>query len=360
MPTFLCASLVARWTLAGRPSQELPSDGKGDDSVLLVAARAAVDRPGPCRVYAPLSSTETDDGKDRGVAKVRKHQLGARGRIGCLPCPGRRSESRGASWSRSSTQHPSSRFSTLLSRSWWAQWGKCRRSSTSWCPTSSRLSTCSRSFWTSLSALRCGLRSWRSSSWMCQCLPSPRVPSRQPSSGRRSWHSPGIARDATGRTWFHVRGPRGAYWWLSGSRHVQWRPPAGITASAGRKTNTGHRWRLCDHARQVPAVFVEQWMVPRARPTLATTDFGQQLFQLWPRPALATFSPTLATVSFWYFEAEEGEGRRGMGANWGRGVGGGPKGGGRKGEVVQIGLAVAKVGLAVAKVGRGQSRSCPK
>ena len=23
-----------------------------------------------------------------------------------------------------------------------------------------------------------------------------------------------LARDATGRTWFHVRGPRGAYWWM--------------------------------------------------------------------------------------------------------------------------------------------------
>ena len=37
-----------------------------------------------------------------------------------------------------------------------------------------------------------------------------------------------LARDASGRTWFHVRGPCGAYWLLSGSRHVQWRgsPPA--------------------------------------------------------------------------------------------------------------------------------------
>ena len=35
---------------------------------------------------------------------------------------------------------------------------------------------------------------------MCQCPPSPRVPSRQPSSGRRSWLSPGMPLVARGST----------------------------------------------------------------------------------------------------------------------------------------------------------------
>ena len=42
---------------------------------------------------------------------------GARGRTGCLPCPGRRSESRGTSWSRMSVSCPSSSSSTFLCRS---------------------------------------------------------------------------------------------------------------------------------------------------------------------------------------------------------------------------------------------------
>ena len=48
-------------------------------------------------------------------------------------------------------------------------------------------------------------------------------------------------RDAAGRTWLHVHGPRGACWWMLGSSHVQWRPPDGLTASPGRCTNTGRR-----------------------------------------------------------------------------------------------------------------------
>ena len=44
----------------------------------------------------------------------------------------------------------------------------------------------------------------------------------------------------------------------------------------------------------------------RARPTLATTAFGQQLFLVWPRPVLATVSSTLATVNCGIFEGEEG------------------------------------------------------
>ena len=36
-----CASPVARWTLGGSPSQELPSDGEGDDCVLLGGMRSS-------------------------------------------------------------------------------------------------------------------------------------------------------------------------------------------------------------------------------------------------------------------------------------------------------------------------------
>ena len=79
---------------------------------------------------------------------IASRSSGARGRTGCLPCLGRRSKSRGASWSRSSTQHPSSRFSTLLSRSWWTPWWNCGRSSTTCCLTSSRSSKCPRFFLT--------------------------------------------------------------------------------------------------------------------------------------------------------------------------------------------------------------------
>ena len=55
---------------------------------------------------------------------------------------------------------------------------------------------------------------------------------------------------------------------------------------------------------------------PTLFPTLAPTYFDHDPF--WPRPILATVSPTLATVSFGIFEAEEGDRggrreRRGMG-----------------------------------------------
>ena len=72
---------------------------------------------------------------------------GARGLIASL-VSGRRSESRGESWSRSLTRHPSFLFSTILSRSWWTPWWKCGRSSTTCCLTSSRSSKCPRFFLT--------------------------------------------------------------------------------------------------------------------------------------------------------------------------------------------------------------------
>ena len=48
-----------------------------------------------------------------------------------------------------------------------------------------------------------------------------------------------VVSDAAGRTWFQVSGPRGRWWWLSGSRHTQWDHPEGCTARPGRYRNTG-------------------------------------------------------------------------------------------------------------------------
>ena len=47
-------------------------------------------------------------------------------------------------------------------------------------------------------------------------------------------------RSAAGVIWYHVaaRGGR-SYWWMGGSRHVQWVRPEGFTASPGRYINTG-------------------------------------------------------------------------------------------------------------------------
>ena len=48
-----------------------------------------------------------------------------------------------------------------------------------------------------------------------------------------------VVSDAAGRTSFQVSGPRGRWWWPSGSRHTQWGHPEGYTARPGRDTNTG-------------------------------------------------------------------------------------------------------------------------
>ena len=85
-----------------------------------------------------------------------------------------------------------------------------------------------------------------------------------------------------------------------------------------------------------------------ARPTLAKTAFGQQLFQLWLRPAFALLwpRPALATTCFGHDQADFGHGqfwafsrlRRRVGARrvgtptgWGR-KGWGPEGGTRNGQ----------------------------
>ena len=97
---------------------------------------------------------------------------GARGLTASL-VSGRRSESRGESWSRSLTRHPSFLFSTILSRSWWTPWWKCGRSSTTYCLTSSRSSKCPRFFLTrSRSAPLSRSRRRQNSWWQCMGLSS--------------------------------------------------------------------------------------------------------------------------------------------------------------------------------------------
>ena len=132
----------------------------------LPVTRAAQRRRGPGRVDAPLLKRTGWPGPGSGYEKkytaefwenplprlqvcstsfstTTSHLPPVRGLTVSLTS-GRRSESRGASWSRSSTQYPS-RFSTPLCRRWWTQWWKCWRSSTSRCLTSSRSSKCPRS-----------------------------------------------------------------------------------------------------------------------------------------------------------------------------------------------------------------------
>ena len=82
--------------------------------------------------------------------------------------------------------------------------------------------------------------------------------------------------DIAGNTWCQVTEHQGrrwrAYWWMKGTRHVQWAPPVGYTASAGRYTNTGQGsgcgscGRPCEHAAQAPAVLADlQWKYLRFR-----------------------------------------------------------------------------------------------
>ena len=101
--------------------------------------------------------------------------------------------------------------SMLLFRWWWTSWRTSSSSSTRWCLTSSRLLKCPRTFWTrSHSALRFGIRSWRTSWWKCQCPPFTRAPWCR-ASGRRSWHWPGMLLVARGSTFVNHVGPTGGW-----------------------------------------------------------------------------------------------------------------------------------------------------
>ena len=119
----------------------------------------------------PRSPARSTRGTSTSTTTTACRSSGARG-LTASPASGRSSESRGTSWSRSSTLHLSSRFSTLLCRRQWTQWGKCWRSSTSRCLTSSRSSTCSRSRGhlaglTAVSLTLCVNRRRQSSWWKC-------------------------------------------------------------------------------------------------------------------------------------------------------------------------------------------------
>ena len=153
---------------------------------------------------------------------------GARG-LTVSPTSGRRSESRGAVWCRTSTLCRSSHSSTSLSRSWWTRWWKCGRSPTPLCLTSRRSSKCPRSF---LMCFHGGLcfasRSWRNSWWKCRWQ------------RRSSWCAAQTSLASHGvRLWVTRARTGGVYWWMTGTRHVQWTPPAGFTASPGRYINIG-------------------------------------------------------------------------------------------------------------------------
>ena len=71
---------------------------------------------------------------------------------------------------------------------------------------------------------------------------------------------------ADGYGWAQISGPTGVYWWRVSTSHTQWTPPPGHTARPGRDRNTsrhdgGRRCgcgRPCEHAAQVPAVFVHE------------------------------------------------------------------------------------------------------
>ena len=102
---------------------------------------------------------------------------GARGLTASL-VSGRRSESRGASWSRSLTQHPFFLFSTILSRSWWTQWRKSVASSSNvgrWLPSklgtvrTNWFSICPRFFLTRSRSAPLSRSRRRQNSWW-QCL----------------------------------------------------------------------------------------------------------------------------------------------------------------------------------------------
>ena len=72
--------------------------------------------------------------------------------------------------------------------------------------------------------------------------------------------------------------------------------------------------------------FAEWWQRRWARPTLATTYFGEQLFLLWPQPHPLWPRPPLAT-DFGHFQFYAFSRLRRRGGGWGERMGGGRKGG---------------------------------
>ena len=173
---------------------------------------------------------------------------GARGLTASLASC-RRSESRGASWSRSSTQHRSFLFSTILilCRRWWTPWWKSVASSSyvgRWLPSklgtvwTSWFSKCPRIFSTRLRPPPLFLSRRQQNSWL-QCLGSSSL-----SSDVLKAHSAWPSRALLGK-----RGPCLCM-------------TLGATASPRRYINTGHRYVSAAMQRHIPAVFAEQWMVP--------------------------------------------------------------------------------------------------
>ena len=164
---------------------------------------------------------------------------GARG-LTVSPTSARRSESRGASWSRSSTLHPSSRFSTLLCRRRWTQWLEVLKIFDKSLPDVEQVIEVPK---------------------IIQHMVPPRSSLQEPQMAEQLVEVPGFefvfVRRAEGALCLGVVRVVGHTWSMRVC-DTGWRD----TASPERYTHTGHRWRLRDHARQVPAVADQQWMVP--------------------------------------------------------------------------------------------------
>ena len=179
-------------------------------TTLVVATRAAVDRCGPGRVATPLSPTGTEgQGRGGGITRCtsrrrstrilfpRRQALGTslldvEGVLAAGPRPDR--------LSAVSAQELVERHTVVTA--WLLRAGHA----------GSRCPLC-RSWWTG----------W----WKCPC--------QRPS----SWHAAGAQQASLGTT-----SPAGAgrcCWWVAGSRHDQWLPPDGFTASPGRFSNSVRR-----------------------------------------------------------------------------------------------------------------------
>ena len=149
----------------------------------------------------------------RGVARgVQEIAISLGDDSGC------RSGYSGTPWSSLPTSLPWKRFSMTLCRRWWTNWWTCSGSSMPRSP--SRLSQCPK-----ISCPSRPLRAAFAATEIAEHLVGVPVPPVHECAIPRAESQEEIValvRDTTGHTWFQVRGPRGVYWWRSGSRHVQW------------------------------------------------------------------------------------------------------------------------------------------
>ena len=254
-----------------------------------VQARTSDRRNGPCRVSAP-QRTAPGDGKGQGVGSMcttrrssgSTHPPGARhaALLSRRPCrssgardltvsstSGRRGESRGALWSRSSTLCWLSLSSTPPSRRWWTRWWKWWK-----CPKSPLP--------VNLAGAVCVSRSRRRNSWWkCRCLPSATASSSR-RCRRLSCHGTWMQMAANGAT---ARDQGG----FTGGCLAHSIPSGPSPASPGRYFSTAGCGRPCDQAAQVPAVpSSSSWMCLRF-----SSSTGCCCFQLLHRDRCAQCVP---------------------------------------------------------------------